>query len=584
MLIEAGLLSEDQLKQAIIDHKRTNMKLGQYLVREGIVSGSQAADIISKQLKIRKYNPDDYPIDIELSKVIPLELAQKFQAVPLRKTKFLLTLAMTDPMDITALDSIEVYTNTEVESVICTYQELNHLIGSLYGTYSGIDGVLEGMQEMQIERDDEEDTSRSTIGDIEVSSLQDMAEEAPVIRLVNSILSQAVREGASDVHISPEKDYVQVRFRVDGKLHELPAPPKTMILLIISRLKILSNMDISVSRIPQDGRFTIKMDEKEINIRSSTIPTIYGENMVLRLLDTSGGVHSLEELGMSMADIHKLEPMIHKPYGMILSTGPTGSGKSTTLYSILKRINQPDINIITLEDPVEYRINKIRQIQLNRKAGMTFAGGLRSIMRQDPDVIMVGEIRDPETASIAVQSALTGHRVLSTVHTNDAAGAITRFIDMGIEPFLVSSVMLVSIAQRLVRKVCPYCKKPYTPPAAALEYWGLSHAENPNFMQGNGCFNCMDKGYKGRTGVYEILIIDEMVQDMILRRNSSQEIARAAIKEGKLKTLKEDAATKMSAGDYDHRGSCIGSDCINTLIGFGVFLGFLGLLLAKRLS
>jgi len=548
MLIEAGLLSEEQLKQAIIDHKRTNMKLGQYLVREGIVSGSQAADIISQQLKIKKYNPDDHPIDIELSKVIPLELAQKFQAAPLRKTKFLLTLAMTDPMDITALDSIEVYTNTEVEAVICTYQELNHLIGSLYGTYSGIDGVLEGMQEMQIERDDDEESSRPAIEDIEVSSLQDMAEEAPVIRLVNSILSQAVREGASDVHISPEKDYVQVRFRVDGKLHELPAPPKTMILLIISRLKILSNMDISVSRIPQDGRFTIKMDEKEINIRSSTIPTIYGENMVLRLLDTSGGVHSLEELGMSKADIRKLEPMIHKPYGMILSTGPTGSGKSTTLYSILKRINQPDINIITIEDPVEYRLNKIRQIQLNRKAGMTFAGGLRSIMRQDPDVIMVGEIRDPETASIAVQSALTGHRVLSTVHTNDAAGAITRFIDMGIEPFLVSSVMLVSIAQRLVRKACPFCKKPYTPPTPALEYWGLKHAENPNFMQGNGCFNCMDKGYKGRTGVYEILIIDEMVQDMILNRNSSQEIARAAIQEGKLKTLKDDAAKKILQG------------------------------------
>jgi type IV pilus assembly protein PilB len=548
MLIEAGLLNENQLKQAIIDHKRTNMKLGQYLVREGFVSGSQVADIVSQQLKLKKYNPDDYPIDIELSKIIPLELAQKFQAVPLRRTNFLLTLAMTDPMDITALDSIEVYTNTEVEAVICTYQELNHLISSLYGTYSGIDGVLEGMQEMQIERDDDEETARPAIEDVEVSSLQDMAEEAPVVRLVNSILSQAVREGASDVHISPEKDYVQVRFRVDGKLHELPAPPKTMILLIISRLKILANMDISVSRIPQDGRFTIKMDEKEINIRASTIPTIYGENMVLRMLDTSGGVHSLEELGMSKADVRKLEPMINKPYGMILSTGPTGSGKSTTLYSILKRINQSDINIITLEDPVEYRINKIRQIQLNRKAGMTFASGLRSIMRQDPDVIMVGEIRDPETASIAVQSALTGHRVLSTVHTNDAAGAITRFIDMGIEPFLVSSVMLVSIAQRLVRKVCPYCKKPLTPPEAALEYWGLNDVDNANFMQGNGCFNCMDKGYKGRTGVYEILIIDEMVQDMILKRNSSQEIARAAIQTGKLKTLKDDAAKKILQG------------------------------------
>jgi len=548
MLVEAGMLTNEQLKQAVVDHKRTNMKLGQYLVREGLISGSQVTDIVSQQLKIRKYHPEDYPIDIELSKVIPLELAQKYQAVPLKKTKFLLTLAMTDPMDINALDAIEVYTNVEAEAVICTYQELNHLISSLYGTYSGIDGVLEGMQDMQIERDDEGEERRASFDDVEVSSLQDMAEEAPVVRLVNSILSQAVREGASDVHISPEKDYVQVRFRVDGKLHELPAPPKTMILLIISRLKILANMDISISRVPQDGRFTIKMDEKEINIRASTIPTIYGENMVLRLLDTSGGVYSLEELGMSVADVKKLEPIIYKPYGMILSTGPTGSGKSTTLYSILKRINQPDINIITLEDPVEYRINKIRQIQLNRRAGMTFAGGLRSIMRQDPDVIMVGEIRDGETASIAVQSALTGHRVLSTVHTNDAAGAITRFIDMGIEPFLVSSVMLVSIAQRLVRKVCPYCKKPYTPPRAALEYWGLDKVENANFMQGNGCFNCMDKGYKGRTGVYEILVIDEMIQDMILKRRSAQEISRAAIAAGTLKTLKDDAAKKILMG------------------------------------
>ena len=264
---------------------------------------------------------------------------------------------------------------------------------------------------------------------LRVSSLQDMAEEAPVIRLVNSILSQAVREGASDVHISPEKDYVQVRFRVDGKLHELPAPPKAMILLIISRLKILSNMDISVSRIPQDGRFTIKMDEKEINIRSSTIPTIYGENMVLRLLDTSGGVHSLEELGMSMADIRKLEPMITKPYGMILSTGPTGSGKSTTLYSILKRINQPDINIITLEDPVEYRINKIRQIQLNRKAGMTFCG--RTSVHYEAGSGCYHGGRDSGSRDCLHCRSVCAHRVigvLSTVHTNDAAGAITRFI------------------------------------------------------------------------------------------------------------------------------------------------------------
>ena len=545
MLVEGGLMTEEQLAQAIGNQRRTNLKLGQFLVREGIVSGTQIVDQISRQLKMKKYRPDKYPLDMELSKMIPVDMCQKYQVVPLRKTRHLLTVAMTDPMDINALDTIEVHTNMEVETVICTDQELNQLVGSLYGTYSGIGGVLE---DMEYERADDVEKSVVT-EDIEVGSLQDMAEEAPVVRLVNSILSQAVREGASDVHISPEKDYVQVRFRVDGKLHEVPAPPKSMILLIISRLKILSNMDIALSRVPQDGRFTVKMENKEINIRSSTIPTIYGENMVIRLLDTSSGVYSLEQLGMSEADRDKVESMVVKPYGMILSTGPTGSGKSTTVYSMLKKVNKPDINIITLEDPVEYRMEKIRQIQFNRKAGMTFASGLRAVMRQDPDVIMVGEIRDAETAGIAVQSAMTGHRVLSTVHTNDAAGAITRFIDMGIEPFLVSSVMLVCIAQRLVRKVCPYCKKPYKPPQTALEFWGMDKVEGANFMQGTGCFNCMDKGFKGRTGIYEVLVIDEMVQEMILNKKSAQEITRAAKQAGTLTTLKEDAAAKVLNGE-----------------------------------
>jgi len=544
MLVNSGLLTDEQLIKAVVDHKRSKMKLGQYLVREGVVSGAQIVDVVSRQMRLKKYLPNEYPIDISLAEVIPVEMAQKYQTVPLNKSKFLLTVAMTDPMDINALDMIEVYANTEVEAVICTDQELNHLIGSLYGSYVGIGGVLDEMEYARA--DDDEKTTLTE--DIEVGSLQDMAEEAPVVRLVNSILSQAVREGASDVHISPEKDYVQVRFRVDGKLHEVPGPPKSMVMLVISRLKILANMDIAISRIPQDGRFTIKMANKEVNIRASTMPTIYGENMVLRLLDTSGGVYSLESLGMSEGDREKVESMIDKPYGMILSTGPTGSGKSTSLYSIIKRINRPDINIITLEDPVEYRLDKIRQIQFNRRAGMTFASGLRSVMRQDPDVIMVGEIRDPETASVSVQAALTGHRVLSTVHTNDAAGAITRLIDMGIEPFLVSSVMLLSIAQRLVRKVCEYCKKSYMPPKAALESWGLENIEEANFLKGSGCFNCMDKGYKGRTGIYEVLIIDEMVQDMILNRKSSQEISRAAHQAGKLTTLKEDAAIKVTEG------------------------------------
>ena len=544
MLIDGGLLTEEQLNHAIANQKRTNLKLGQFLVREGVVSGSQIVDQISKQLRVKKYTPDKYPVNIELARVISVDMAQKYQVVPLRKTRYLLTVAMTDPMDINTLDAIEVNTNTEVETVICTDQEMNQLIGSLYGTYSGIGGVLE---DMQYEKEEEAERALLT-EDVEVGSLQDMAEEAPVVRLVNSILAQAVREGASDVHISPEKDYVQVRFRVDGKLHEVPAPPKAMMLPIVSRIKILANMDIALSRVPQDGRFTIKMDNKEINIRTSTLPTIYGENMVIRLLDTSTGVYSLEHLGMSAADRDKIESMVVKPYGMILCTGPTGSGKSTTVYSMLKKINKPDINIITLEDPVEYRMEKIRQIQFNRKAGMTFASGLRSVMRQDPDVIMVGEIRDPETASIAVQAALTGHRVLSTVHTNDAAGAITRFIDMGIEPFLVSSVMLVSVAQRLVRRVCDYCKKPYQPPRKALESWGLDKVEGATFMQGTGCFNCMDKGFKGRSGIYEVLVIDDMVQEMILSRRSAQEITRAARQAGTLTTLREDAAAKVLGG------------------------------------
>jgi len=548
MLIEGGLLTEEQLMQAIADQKKSKLKLGQFLVREGVVNESMIVDLLSRQLKLGKYSADKYPVDVNMAKIIPPESAQQYQVAPLKKTEFLLTIAMLDPMDINALDSIEVLTNTEVEAVICTEQEWNQLISSIYGTQTGIGGTLEDMQAMQYAEETEAEAAAST-DDVEVGSLLDMAEGAPVIRLANSILSQAIREGASDVHISPERAHVQVRFRVDGRLHEVPAPPKAMFLPIVSRLKILANMDIAVSRVPQDGRFTVKISDKEINIRASTIPTIYGENLVLRLLDTSSGVISLEQLGMHEADRQKVESTVRKPYGMILSAGPTGSGKSTTLYSILKEINTPDINIITLEDPVEYRMAKIRQVQLNPKAGMTFASGLRSILRQDPDVVMVGEIRDPETAKISVQAALTGHRVLSTVHTNDSAGAITRFIDMGIEPFLVSSVMLGTIAQRLVRKVCSYCQEEYRPPSSALRFWGLENqAESANFLRGKGCFQCMNTGFKGRTGLYEVLVIDDMIQDMIIQKKSAQEIMRAAKDSGKFRTLKEDAAEKVLQG------------------------------------
>ncbi len=546
ILVEGGLLTQKQLEEALPFQKKSSLKLGQFLVREGIVSESQIVDLVSNQLRLERYRPDKYTIDVDLANLLPADIAHKYQAAPLQKSGLLLTIAMMDPLDINGLDAIEVYTNCEVEAIICTEQHLNQLLNSLYGTYAGIGGVLEDMEEMEI--DESAEKAAAATEDVEVSSLQGMAEEAPVVRLVNSILSQGVREGASDIHVSPEKESVQVRFRVDGRLHEVPAPPKSMFLPIISRLKILANMDIAVSRIPQDGRFTVKMKNKDINIRASTIPSIYGENMVLRLLDTSNSIYSLERLGMNEIDRQKLERMIAKPYGMILSTGPTGSGKSTSLYSILKKINQPDINIITVEDPVEYRIEKIRQVQLNRKAGMTFASGLRSILRQDPDVIMVGEIRDSETANIAVQAALTGHRVLSTLHTNDAPGSITRFVDMGIEPFLVATVMIVSFAQRLVRTVCPSCKAPYKPPAEALKFWGLDKVKNANFTQGKGCFNCMHTGYKGRSGVYEVLIINDLVKDLILKRASSHEIARVAAESGEYSTLKENAAEKVILG------------------------------------
>jgi len=545
MLIEEQLLTEEQLRKALSGQESAGLKLGQYLFRQGIVSEQQIVDVLCRQLRLKRYHPDKFPFDIELASLLSFEDAQKYQVAPLLRKGRLLTVAMMDPLDIKALDVLEIVTNCEVETMVCTERELNQLLTSIYGIHSGLGGVLESMDvEAQPAREKEEDES----ADVQLASLQNMAGEAPIIVLVNSIFAQAVREGASDVHISPQRNSIQIRFRIDGKLHEVPSPPRTLFLPIVARIKILGNMDITVTRLPQDGRFTLRMENKEINVRVSSIPTIHGENIVMRLLDTSSGIYALDLLGMFNSDIERVKSIIEKPYGMILTTGPTGCGKSTTLYSILNELNRPDSNIMTLEDPVEYRIENIRQIQLNRKAGMTFAGGLRSILRQDPDIIMVGEIRDAETAAIAVQAAQTGHRVLSTVHTNDAVGAITRFIDMGIEPFLLSSTLLVSIAQRLVRTVCPYCKEPYNPPDKILASWGLDNWDSANFQRGRGCSQCFNTGYKGRTGLFEVLVNDEMIQDLIIKKQSAHDITRKAIEAGNLKTLKYDAGNKVLRG------------------------------------
>jgi len=545
LLVTEGLLTEEMLKQILIDQKKTDLKVGQYVIRQGIVQEKQIIDLLSEQLNIKKYHMNDFPLDLELVRYIPIEIAQKNQVVPLKIKGNLLMVAIVDPLEITTLDSIEKLNNMEVEPVICSESEINQLISSMYGMQSDLGDII-GTMEVESKVEEESDNK----DEVQVASLQDMAGEALVVRLTNSIFAQAIRDKASDIHISPQQTTVQLRYRIDGKLIEMPSPPKSLFLSVIARVKILANMDITVSRIPQDGRFTLRIEKKEINVRVSSIPTIHGENIVMRLLDMGAGIYTLNRLGMDDEDMAKIENMCIKPYGMILSTGPTGSGKSTSLYAILNSINKPDINIMTLEDPVEYRINDIRQVQLNRKAGMTFASGLRSILRQDPDVIMVGEIRDAETAAVSVQAAQTGHRVLSTVHTNDAAGVITRFIDMGIEPFLISSVLIVSFAQRLVRTVCPYCKENYNPPENALVTFGITTAEakNADFQRGKGCSQCKNTGYKGRTGIFEVLVNDEMIQDLIIKKRPSPEITRAAVAAGKLKTLKEAAAQKVIQG------------------------------------
>ncbi|MDL1964599.1 MAG: Flp pilus assembly complex ATPase component TadA [Deltaproteobacteria bacterium] len=547
IFLEAGLLSEEQLDQALEAQKRSGMKLGQIFIQQGIISEFDLIEALCRHFKLTKYHPDDYSVDTSLKNLIPSEEAQKYQVAPLIKKGRLLKIAISNPSDIETLDAIETLTNSEIEPVVCTDWELTELMGRIYGKHSALGGVMESMDEIPY-NPDEITGMEEVVESAKISSLQDMAEQVPVVRLVNSIISHAVRQGASDIHISPEKDYVHTRFRIDGTLHEVPSPSKAMLLPIISRLKILSNMDISKSRIAQDGRFTIAVSNKEINVRTSVIPTIYGENLVMRLLDMSTGFYTLDRLGMGVENRKKIEDLITKPYGMILSTGPTGSGKSTSLYALLKEMNKSDVNIITVEDPVEYRMKNVRQLQLNRKAGMTFAGGLKAILRQDPDIIMVGEIRDAETARIAVRSAMTGHMVLSTVHTNDAAGSIVRLLDLEIEPFLVSSVMLASFAQRLIRTVCSQCKKSYRPSDRVLVQWGLEKMENTNFQRGTGCFSCMNTGFKGRTGIFEVLVMDDMVQDMILQKKSAQEITRSAQQAGTLKTIKDDAIAKVVAG------------------------------------
>lgn len=537
-LVLKGILSEEALENALSAAKAANMKLGEYLTSHGIVPEEDILKALSEQLNFPLYNPDEFPLDTHLKDLVPQDVARENRLVPLTFEEGVLYCALLDPNNFRALDTVEETCRCQVEPVLCTKADFVRLFSAVYGEYSAFSEMLG-----EIDADTAPDAGRA---DEEVIT-NNAVDDVPVIRLVNLILSEGVKVGASDIHINPEKTTVNVRYRVEGMLRKASEVPLKLAPSVVSRIKIMGNMDISETRLPQDGRFTIKVEGHEINVRVSSIPTTYGENVVMRLLDMSAQrIYELPKLGMGPEDYKLVTQAAHKPYGMILSTGPTGSGKSSSLYAIIKLVNRDEVNIMTLEDPVEYRMAGVRQVQLNVKAGMTFSSGLRAILRQDPDILMVGEIRDRETAQIAVQAALTGHLVLSTLHTNDALSAVNRLVDMGVEPYLVASVLLCSFAQRLVRCVCPHCREQYQPSIGLLHVFGLTPEDGP-FFHGKGCPRCGGTGYMGRTAIFEVFPMLDELQEMVTAGKSKQEIYRRARELG-IRTMADDAAKKIRAG------------------------------------
>ncbi|RLG54638.1 MAG: type II secretion system protein GspE, partial [Candidatus Hydrothermarchaeota archaeon] len=472
-------------------------------------------------------------IDSPILSRLPISAAKKYKFAPLRVEGDVLVLATANPLDLETIDELRFLLGKRVRIVAAPEREVIRAINLLY------DQERDTPEQVVQEMVEEEEAVLSELEETE--DLLDDVSEAPVIKLVNLLLSQAVRARASDIHIEPYQREVKVRYRIDGVLYNMHTLPKRFHSAITSRVKVMAKLDIAERRLPQDGRIMIKIGDRDVDIRVSIIPTTFGERVVLRLLDKRSIFYSLEEIGLSPEKLELMNRIIRGANGIILVTGPTGSGKTTTLYAALEKINSPDKNIITIEDPVEYQLPGIGQIQVNPKIGLTFANGLRSIVRQDPDVILVGEIRDLETAEIAIHAALTGHLVFSTLHTNDAPGAITRLIDMGIEPFLVASALVAVIAQRLVRTICPYCREPYQPEKGLLREVGLdpSELEGKEFYRGKGCSECFGTGYRGRTGIFEILQVDDAIRSLILRTSDSATIKARAIKRG-MATLRDD--------------------------------------------
>jgi type IV pilus assembly protein PilB len=534
ILLEAGLIDQPKLEEAIALQKVTRERLGRLLIKQGFVSEEAIMRTLSQQLRIPYVDLSSQTIDKKLILLVPQTVAENYVLVPIREDGRSLTVAMSDPLNILAIDELSIRTKLTIIPVIALEEEIQQAIEELYG------GSLLSRNESSVESVDAEEEDSAKV--------EEEIEEGPISQLVNLILSEAVRDQASDIHIEPEENQLRIRYRVDGLLRETTPLQGKYTNPVISRLKIMSKLDIAERRSPQDGRFHFSSNSHNIDVRVSSFPTIHGENVVLRLLDQSSILLTLEDLGFLPEDFKKFLYLIHIPYGFVLVTGPTGSGKTTTLYATLNSINDPQKNVITLEDPVEYRLQGIRQAQVNPKAGLTFAGGLRSILRQDPDIVMVGEIRDGETANIAVQAALTGHLVFSTIHTNDAPSTLIRLGEMGIPPFLIASSVEGVLAQRLIRKLCPECREPYQATPENLGDLGLPANKELVLHQPKGCRLCKNTGYRGRLGLYELLIADPQIKELMLQKASPALVAETARRTQGMKSLREDGAAKVIKG------------------------------------
>ncbi|PAB58514.1 GspE/PulE family protein [Anaeromicrobium sediminis] len=534
LLINAGFITEEQLKEALKLQRTSGKKMGEILIDEGFVEENQMMEVLEIQLGIPHMDLEKQYIDFKIPRLINESLAKRHLIIPVKKESGKLIVAMTDPLNIFAMDDVRIATGLEVQPVIASRQNILNAIDRYYGNVRA-EKAVEDFKNQYI-KDDYTDIDEESINEIN---------NAPVVRLVNSIIRQAVKAKASDIHIEPFESRVRVRFRVDGVLQEIMSPEKSTHSAIVTRIKIMGKMNIAEKRIPQDGRVETTVDGKEIDLRISVLPTVYGEKIVIRLLDRSNFFMSKSKLGFSTKNVELLERVIKNPTGIILVTGPTGSGKTTTLYTILRELNQLEKNIITVEDPVEYRLDGINQVQVNVKANMTFASALRSILRQDPDTIMVGEIRDSETAEIAVRASITGHLVLSTMHTNDSPSTIARIIDMGIEPYLVSSAIVGVISQRLVRKICNDCKDSYIPNETEKKL--LNTTDDYTLYKGKGCSYCNGTGYKGRIAVHEIMTVNKDIRIHIDQRDSIDILREKAVEQGMV-TLKESCKELVLAG------------------------------------